>query len=162
MVVESFLTTVNKFLSLEIFWHYSNIEFIYICHSCKLLKLSSNFKVPFQISESQFVRKHFEKSVFQVIQARKACHQPAYTEYSENVNVDDGIFLRGYEINKCSYFHANFPNVDHAGASFIYETTCSNDSTFDFSGGSMTRSYSRVDPLESFESVETLCLDDFC
>lgn len=97
-----------------------------------------------------------------VIQARKACHQPAYAEYSDNVKVDDGIVLRGYEINKCSYFHANFPNGDHAGTSFIYETTCSTDSTFDFSGGSMTRSYSRVDPLESFESVETLCLDDFC
>ncbi|RVW45148.1 B3 domain-containing transcription factor FUS3 [Vitis vinifera] len=55
------------------------------------------------------------------------------------------------------------------GTSFVYETTCSNDSPLDFLGGSMTNypggsvsNYSRFGALEGFGSVESLSLDDFC
>ncbi|KAA8530064.1 hypothetical protein F0562_004773 [Nyssa sinensis] len=93
-----------------------------------------------------------------VIQARKASFSDEYTEYATNA-VND-LFIRDFEVNRPSYFPMNFPQTDDTGTSFIYETTFSNDSPLDFLGGSMTN-YSRVDPLESFGSIENLSVDDF-
>ncbi|XP_011013336.1 PREDICTED: B3 domain-containing transcription factor FUS3-like [Populus euphratica] len=94
-----------------------------------------------------------------IIQAKKASDQNVYTDIARNA-VNDFV-AHDYEVSKLSSFYVNYPVVDNAGLSFIYDTTAfSNDSPLDFLGGSMTN-FSRIGNLESFGSVENLFLDDF-
>lgn len=58
----------------------------------------------------------------------------------------------------------NNDNNNNDNMSFVYDTTTnfSNDSLLDFLGGSaMSTNYSRNGGLESFGSVDNLCLDDY-
>lgn len=92
----------------------------------------------------------------QVIQAKKASDQEEYME--ETSDTINDIFLNDYEVDKPGCL--TYPTMNDTGMSFIYETTFSNDSPFDFLGGSMTN-YSRIGPVETFGSVDNLSLDDF-
>ncbi|KAK9272290.1 hypothetical protein L1049_002661 [Liquidambar formosana] len=94
-----------------------------------------------------------------VIQAKKASDQDVYTDLTRNAVNDH--FVHDFEVNKSSYYQVNPPTVQDVGMSFIYDTSFSNDSPLDFLGGSTTNYYSRINPLESFGSVENLSLDDF-
>ncbi|KAK4272230.1 hypothetical protein QN277_020815 [Acacia crassicarpa] len=95
-----------------------------------------------------------------VIQAKKASEQDDFMAISSD-NIND-LFLQDYEVNKSNGLSVmTYPtmNID-TDMSFIYDTTFSNDSPFDFLGGSMT-SFSRIGSVETFGSVENLSLDDF-
>ncbi|WVZ07135.1 hypothetical protein V8G54_020481 [Vigna mungo] len=93
-----------------------------------------------------------------VIQARKASEEDEFVE--QNSEIMNDMFPSDLEVNKPGCFNINYPPVNDAGMSFIYETTLSNDSPLDFLGGSMTN-FSRTGPVETFGSVENLSLDDF-
>ncbi|CAL0323310.1 unnamed protein product [Lupinus luteus] len=93
-----------------------------------------------------------------VIQAKKASDHDEFMEETSDTTND--IFLNDSEVNKPDSFNITHPSVNETGMSFIYDTTFSNDSPFDFLGGSMT-SLSRTGTDETFGSVENLSLDDF-
>ena len=77
-----------------------------------------------------------------------------------NDNIND-LFLHDYEVNKSNSLSVmSYPTMNDTEMSFIYETTLSNDSPFDFLSGSMT-SFPRIGSVETFGSVENLSLDDF-
>ncbi|OIW15230.1 hypothetical protein TanjilG_17550 [Lupinus angustifolius] len=90
-----------------------------------------------------------------VIQAKKA-----YEFMEETSDTTNDIFLNDYEVIKPGSFNITYPLVNDTNMSFIYDTTFSNDSPFDFLGGSMTN-LSRTGTDETFGSVENLSLDDF-
>ncbi|GFY83210.1 RHOMBOID-like 2 [Actinidia rufa] len=74
-----------------------------------------------------------------VIRARKASDQDSYTD-----SAVDGYVLM---------------NSSDSETSYVYETTFSNDSLFDFWSGPMTYS-SKVEPIGSFESIENLSMEE--
>ncbi|KAE9588854.1 putative transcription factor B3-Domain family [Lupinus albus] len=92
------------------------------------------------------------------IQAKKAYDNDEFMEETSDTTND--IFLNDYEVNKPGCFSITYPSVNDTGMSFIYDTTFSNDSPFDFLGGSMTN-LSRTGTDETFGSVDNLSLDDF-
>ncbi|KAJ4846066.1 hypothetical protein Tsubulata_002589 [Turnera subulata] len=96
-----------------------------------------------------------------VIQAKKASDLNLYTDIVSK-NAINGIVLQDYDINKSASLYADYyPLMEEGDLTFVYDTTSiSNDSPLDFLSGPMT-SFSSMDHLESFESVDTLSLDDF-
>lgn len=98
----------------------------------------------------------------------------------ERTVTNNSIFPNDFELNT-NFFDITYPEVTYPfpeindtmndvmndnGMSFIYDTTISNDSPFDFMSGSMTNyskmgSFSKMGSLETFGSVENLSLDDF-
>ncbi|KAF8369935.1 hypothetical protein HHK36_029392 [Tetracentron sinense] len=112
-----------------------------------------------------------------VIRARKSSDQDIYSNYARNDLFDTDIYsnyarndlfdtnaikeriIPDVEVNESSYF-VNFPKMDDASTSFIYDNTIVDDFPMNFSGGSIS-DYPRLDPLTNFGSVENLYLDDF-
>lgn len=97
-----------------------------------------------------------------MIQAKKASEEDVYTDITKST-ISDLALKDYYEMNNnINSFDESYHAIDQdAEMSFVYDTSFSNDSPLDFLGGSMT-TYARISPPESFGSVETLCLDDFC
>ncbi|KAG2405180.1 B3 domain-containing transcription factor FUS3 Protein [Vigna angularis] len=111
-----------------------------------------------RFGDTIMIYQHIENNNY-VIQARKASEEDEFVEQSSETMND--MFPSDLEVNKPGCFNINYPAVNDAGMSFIYETTFSNDSPLDFLGGSMTN-FSRIGPAdETFGSVENLSLDDF-
>ena len=115
-----------------------------------------------------------------VIQAKKALGRDRDEDkYIERTHTTNDIFLNDFKMNT-NFFDVAYPAYPEVtypypeindtmndtmkdkdnGMSFIYDTTVSNDSPFDFLGGSMTN-YPKMGSFESFASVENLSLDDF-
>ncbi|XP_048502438.1 B3 domain-containing transcription factor FUS3 isoform X1 [Beta vulgaris subsp. vulgaris] len=103
-----------------------------------------------------------------VIQAKKTSQQEIYNDYTTNAVSDHYYQVHNFEINRYNQLSWNDPGKveddNKTCMSFVYETTSfSNDSPFDFLGGSMTNYYSGMGGhgFENFGSVDNLSLDDF-
>ncbi|CAI8613466.1 unnamed protein product [Vicia faba] len=109
-----------------------------------------------------------------VIEAKKALGRDGDKFMEGTDTTNNSIFPNDFELNT-NFFDITYPEVTHPfpefndtlndvmndnGMSFIYDTTISNDSPFDFMSGSMTN-YSKMGSFETFGSVENLSLDDF-
>ncbi|KAF7134946.1 hypothetical protein RHSIM_Rhsim08G0040100 [Rhododendron simsii] len=108
------------------------------------------------------------------IQARKATDQESHSDSAANA-VND-YFPDDYEVINFEHIvPMEYPTVDDtmmplvyqttfssdsSDASYVYETTISNETVFDFWSGPMIYN-SRVERAGSFESIENLSLDEF-
>ncbi|XAR52053.1 hypothetical protein NMG60_11006903 [Bertholletia excelsa] len=99
-----------------------------------------------------------------VIGARKVSGQVLYTESAAKDN-----FCDDFEMNASGTGPEYLPIMDdsvmpfvsnNAETSYVYETTSSKDSLFDFWSGPMTYNNSRVGPIGSFESFENSSLEE--
>ncbi|KAL6953203.1 hypothetical protein U1Q18_038130 [Sarracenia purpurea var. burkii] len=109
--------------------------------------------------------------IYQVIRARKASGQNICIDSTRNTIND--YFSDDFEVNDSGQGPVNFPTMDDNGmpfvheatfssdseTSYVYDTTSSNDSLFDFWSGPMTY-ISRVEPVESFESLKNSSLEE--
>ncbi|KAG5534665.1 hypothetical protein RHGRI_022704 [Rhododendron griersonianum] len=108
------------------------------------------------------------------IQARKATDQESHSDSAANA-VND-YFPDDYEVYNFNHIvPMDYPimddpmmplvyqttfSSDSSDASYVYETTVSNETVFDFWNGPMIYN-SRAERAGSFESIENLSLDDF-
>ncbi|KAK6912926.1 B3 DNA binding domain [Dillenia turbinata] len=90
-----------------------------------------------------------------VIGARKASDQDPHTNHA--IDAINGIIVQDLEVNRPMPSYLNFSRVEETSTPFVYDTSFSNDSLFDFLSGSMMH-YPRKEPMEGFGSVS---LDDF-
>ncbi|KAK6928580.1 B3 DNA binding domain [Dillenia turbinata] len=89
-----------------------------------------------------------------VIRARKASNQDPHINHA--IEAVNDIVVQDLELTR-TMPHSNFSRVEETSTPFVYDTSFSNDSLFDFLSGSMMH-YPRKEPMEGFGSVS---LDDF-
>uniref|UniRef100_A0A7N0T4P9 TF-B3 domain-containing protein n=1 Tax=Kalanchoe fedtschenkoi TaxID=63787 RepID=A0A7N0T4P9_KALFE len=112
------------------------------------------------LKQGDYILLYRDENQFYVIEAKRAADLEASADMTGNA-VNE-LSLSDFEVIASSDMYVKFPLADDSNNSYIYETSFTTDTPFGFFDHSASNSHSnlKIDPLESFGSVESWLFDD--
>ncbi|CAM8907584.1 unnamed protein product [Rhodiola kirilowii] len=109
------------------------------------------------LKQGDYVLVYRDENRLYVIQAKKA----ADLEAEATDNTINDLSLSDFEVITSDDMYVTFPLVDDSHNSYVYETSFTTDSSpFGFFDNPVSNSSPKIDPLESFGSVESWLFND--